>query len=943
MRLERIDVQAFGRVRDRSVELAPALTVLLGPNEAGKSTLLRAVRAALYGVDAGGQGRALARSDWSRWRPWEDAQRYGLTLTYTLADGRRFRVARRLDSQREEAQVVELGGREVTDSLRQGRALVPGWFHLGIDEAVFCATACVGEDSLRADAPDAAWARADRLQEAIERLADSASRATAAEALGRLRHAMDRVGTENRGRSPLGAATTRLRELDLQLARARERMEALGGEQERLRDLEATAMEAAERRGAAERAWLVGRLAALAAQRAELSSAQAEAERLVTACQEWAVFADFPVDREDRVVAIAGSLRQAGEAVEEAAARWSAGRDRLRLVERRRREIATSLRALGGAPRVTDADREEFRELGEEVAAEAAVARQAAELRTSEARLAALRTEVAATGLGPIPVGSAAAAGELIEAALGTPAQRRLRPMAVAVALIGGIAAAALLLAGLRQMALVAAGVALLVGLALLLTERVGEGPGDAARRRLGRLCAGLDTSDEGLRRCARRLPELASLHDDLRRQELLIETQKAQLGAAVDRLAELSRRCQVLAARLPVEVELGPTAGMVGAGAELARARAALAAVAQAADAGRRRVELEAEDATLDRESMALRAVGDAAESALQRREELSRELASHLATAGLESDGDWTAAIAAFRQGCATRRQLEEARTRLVEVRRRITALGPADDASLSAQEVQLEGELVRRGGDPAALAVELPLDPGGLHALEVTADRARQESGVAAAQAAALRSRLAGLLDGLPPIADLEDERAACVAVRDRALRQLEALRRASACIEEAARRVHRNVAPRLAGGVGSRLALLTEGRYSEVNVDAERFAVTLRTPERPDLVPLDALSRGTRDQVALLLRLTLAEILGEAGEPVPLLLDDPLLSSDPLRRAGALDFLLNLARQGNQVVITTSDPAVAEHVMAAGVEGCAVVEVGRRSALRLASTA
>ena len=230
---------------------------------------------------------------------------------------------------------------------------------------------------------------------------------------------------------------------------------------------------------------------------------------------------------------------------------------------------------------------------------------------------------------------------------------------------------------------------------------------------------------------------------------------------------------------------------------------------------------------------------------------------------------------------------------------------------------------------------LTVELPLEPGRLHALEVAAERARQESSGAAAQAADLRSRIAGVLDGLPPLADLEDERDACLAVRERALRQLEALRLAAACIEESARRVHRNVAPRLATSVGSRLALLTEGRYSEVNVDAERFAVHLRAPERPDLVPLDVLSHGTRDQVSLLLRLALAEALSDAGEPVPILLDDPLLSADPMRRENALDFLLNLAGAGNQVVLTTADPAVAEHVASAAAPGCGVVTLGARA--------
>ena len=175
-----------------------------------------------------------------------------------------------------------------------------------------------------------------------------------------------------------------------------------------------------------------------------------------------------------------------------------------------------------------------------------------------------------------------------------------------------------------------------------------------------------------------------------------------------------------------------------------------------------------------------------------------------------------------------------------------------------------------------------------------------------------------------------------------VRDRALRQLEALRRAAALIEEAARRVHREVAPRLAASVAGRLALLTEGAYDEVHVDADRFAVRLHSRGRPDLVPVEHVSHGTRDQVGLLLRLALTEVLGEAGEPVPLLLDDPLLSSDPRRRRTAVEFLLRLSAD-TQVLLTTADPSVAEQVAASGLDGCVAVnldELTTRRGVRIA---
>ncbi len=48
MILRRLRVHPFGRFEDREIAFAPGLTVILGPNEAGKSTLLEAVKAALF-------------------------------------------------------------------------------------------------------------------------------------------------------------------------------------------------------------------------------------------------------------------------------------------------------------------------------------------------------------------------------------------------------------------------------------------------------------------------------------------------------------------------------------------------------------------------------------------------------------------------------------------------------------------------------------------------------------------------------------------------------------------------------------------------------------------------------------------------------------------------------------------------------------------------------
>ncbi len=52
MRIKRFEMKAFGPFTDKSIEFSseyPGLHIIFGPNEAGKSSSLRALKALLYG------------------------------------------------------------------------------------------------------------------------------------------------------------------------------------------------------------------------------------------------------------------------------------------------------------------------------------------------------------------------------------------------------------------------------------------------------------------------------------------------------------------------------------------------------------------------------------------------------------------------------------------------------------------------------------------------------------------------------------------------------------------------------------------------------------------------------------------------------------------------------------------------------------------------------
>jgi len=925
VRLDELEITGFGRLGDLRIAFHPRTTVVLGNNESGKSTLQRAVRAALFGLDSGGQGRAVERSDWQRWRPWVH-QRYGLSLTYELRDGRRIRVARRLDSRDHVVQVMELGGSDVTNDVREGRVVAPGLFHLGFDEQVFCATAWLGEDGLRLGSHEAPVQRATELQEAIERVADTGGGVTAAQAVGLLRDAMDRVGSERRLSSPLGVATARLRELESALDDARRRVAAIAGEEERLRELELTAGDAEERRVAAERAWLVGRLAELAHRRRELGAAAAEIDRHANVVASTEGFAAFRTDDEDSVIALGAELNQAILVAAEAAKRWESSEPSRETVRRRRADIAAGLRALTAAAPGTPVDEIRVRELHSELAAAAA---SWARLDTSavvSARRAALRREIAATGFGGLPAESVDSVAALLSGR--TP---RPLPWWTAPAVLAGLfatAAGAFLLASNRAaqgtVVLLAAAAAAAMSVSAVLRSRRARRA--AWRRQLAGL-QGLGIDSQEIARLAEKLPSLRALRAALLREEALTEARRLDAQALFDLAIAIRAKCATLAE--PCGLAVAAIGDPASAEVHLDCARNLLSKLDGVIASQRRKAELVAEDRELQLSEMVHTQVEDELERARTVVAQGTSRLRATLAAAGIAPPAHPGDGVAAFRHACGERRRHDEAARALEEVRRRVAALG-GDASALRNAGDHLAAQLVVRGGDPELAETSVPLDPETLRRLESEADCAMREASASLSEAKALRARLSTLHDTVPDLADLEDERSSCAAARDRGLRQLAALQQAILLIEQAARGTHRDLAPRLAEAVQSKLSLLTDSRYERVNIDTASFRISLLGRDRPDFLPLEHASQGTRDQVSLLLRLALCEVLSASGEAAPLLLDEPLLTSDAGRRRTALEFLHRLSAT-HQLVLTTSSELIAEQVLEIAGEACAVVRL------------
>lgn len=106
----------------------------------------------------------------------------------------------------------------------------------------------------------------------------------------------------------------------------------------------------------------------------------------------------------------------------------------------------------------------------------------------------------------------------------------------------------------------------------------------------------------------------------------------------------------------------------------------------------------------------------------------------------------------------------------------------------------------------------------------------------------------------------------------------------------------------------------LASLTSGQYVRIWTPMGEDSLRIEDSQGASL-PLDVLSRGTRETVYMAIRLALATMYAERGVVLPIVLDDVLVNLDVKRVRAAVNVIRDFARSGHQVLMFTCH----EHVM------------------------
>ena len=91
MKIEKIQINGFGKLENLQIELADKWNIIYGKNESGKSTLLKFILAMFYGISRSKAGKTI--SDLEKYTPWGKEEFSG-KIRYSLENGESYEIFR---------------------------------------------------------------------------------------------------------------------------------------------------------------------------------------------------------------------------------------------------------------------------------------------------------------------------------------------------------------------------------------------------------------------------------------------------------------------------------------------------------------------------------------------------------------------------------------------------------------------------------------------------------------------------------------------------------------------------------------------------------------------------------------------------------------------------------------------------------------------------------
>ncbi len=148
MHIKKIQVNNFGKLKNKEIELKPGINVIYGENESGKSTLLDFITSMFYGIDKNKSGKEI--SNYDKYLPWDGGDFSG-KISYELDNGEDFEVFRNFS--KKQPQIFDKDANDVSKQFTIDKSEGNMFFYeqTKVDEELFKMSMVIPQQEVKLD------------------------------------------------------------------------------------------------------------------------------------------------------------------------------------------------------------------------------------------------------------------------------------------------------------------------------------------------------------------------------------------------------------------------------------------------------------------------------------------------------------------------------------------------------------------------------------------------------------------------------------------------------------------------------------------------------------------------------------------------------------------------------------------------------------------------
>lgn len=210
MKINNLKINSYGKLKDKEINLKNGINLLYGPNEAGKSTLIKFIINSFYGISKNKKGKEI--SDFDKYKPWQGEEFSG-KVEYELDDNSKYEIYR--DFSKKNPKIFNESMEDISKEFNIDKNRGNEFFYeqTKIDEDLFLSTLAINQNEVKLEDQSQNF-----LVQKIANLAQTGDDNTSFKrVIDRLnRRQLDEVGTERSREKPINVISRNIQNLEIE-------------------------------------------------------------------------------------------------------------------------------------------------------------------------------------------------------------------------------------------------------------------------------------------------------------------------------------------------------------------------------------------------------------------------------------------------------------------------------------------------------------------------------------------------------------------------------------------------------------------------------------------------------------------------------------------------------------------------------------------------------